>query len=674
MAVGKPVAEQTGLLAFEPRDDSHGLSVIDRIERRHVTIETSTSIEPREASPALFEHPVGRAVTIETEQLRIPQQLGVLVHNSMGLLVADISGEDRRRFPQDRYTLDPGAPVKTYFVFDAAFAVEVSADGLELEFAEETSVHIGVRSHHKRPAGTITTTTDIDDIRRAISAFSSALKTTSCERSYPTLRGHPPAIELGPTLDIPAGLEPPETGVKLAVPDDLASVFASATLAYYLGAHLVPGDRPRLSTDTGYTRSLSPASRTYEVEAERVLKQVFFLDCLTRTEGLYEVNLHERNQLSGHIDLDFSELYHAPIGEQLAAYLEVPYDRIEPYFPEWKLTAYVEPDVSNVQSLPYLVNDLAVVASPPREGALGRRSTGRVDAPAHRGSNRSTGLESSRDTLPTAVRPEAADSIEQTWVGQGAPLGASKAMPAAFTHRIGRGPADHDIDITVVCNAPEMGSERQLVNDVYGSREELPFDIAVHSGVTAAELRTLLEEDIDFLHYIGHIDGQGFECVDGRLDASTLESTGVDVFFLNGCTSYEQGMSLIEAGSIAGIVTLQDVINSGAERVGNTLARLLNCGFPLRAAMTIARDESIMGGHYLVIGDGGIEIAQSEGGAPVLCRLEALGDYWKLDYLSYPTHEMGMGAITTPFIDGCDEYYLTSGHNGTFELTDDELA
>ena len=36
----------------------------------------------------------------------------------------------------------------------------------------------------------------------ALSTLSSALKTTSVERSYPTLRGHPPALELGDALDV----------------------------------------------------------------------------------------------------------------------------------------------------------------------------------------------------------------------------------------------------------------------------------------------------------------------------------------------------------------------------------------------------------------------------------------------------------------------------------------
>jgi hypothetical protein len=46
-------------------------------------------------------------------------------------------------------------------------------------------------------------TTDAEDVMMAILTFRSALKTTSPERSFPTLRGHPPAIELNDRLEIP---------------------------------------------------------------------------------------------------------------------------------------------------------------------------------------------------------------------------------------------------------------------------------------------------------------------------------------------------------------------------------------------------------------------------------------------------------------------------------------
>jgi hypothetical protein len=187
-----------------------------------------------------------------------------------------------------------------------------------------------------------------------------------------------------------------------------------------------------------------------------------------------------------------------------------------------------------------------------------------------------------------------------------------------------------------------------------------------------AELRAVLEQDADFLHYIGHIDERGFECADGFLDAATLAYTGVDAFLLNACTSYQQGMELIRAGSIAGVVTVEDVINSGAERIGSSLAKLLNHGFPFSAALTIAKDQSIVGGQYLVLGDGSVDIAQAKSGVPGLCKIDDI-EPLEISYYTFPTSVQGIGTITHPYAGENSEFYLSGGETGEFNLSMQQL-
>lgn len=148
---------------------------------------------------------------------------------------------------------------------------------------EESEVVFGARSHHTRPAVIITTTTDSEDLMRTVTAFDSALKTTSPERAYPTLRGNPPTVELGEELDIPGGLAPPATGITIELPPACKYVYPVAALAYYLGAEVTPSNEPLIRTDEGFTLPLGP--NEFERRVERTLKQVFFLDYLTRTEG-----------------------------------------------------------------------------------------------------------------------------------------------------------------------------------------------------------------------------------------------------------------------------------------------------------------------------------------------------------------------------------------------------
>lgn len=661
-------------LTFSTQKDGNGLEIMDHIERRNVKIDTEEPVTIVESSPERFKFPVGKAISIESDRISLPQQVAVIVRNSLGFMVAEVKKGKPRTFPRDSYILDPGAPVKVYLSFDSTFEARVTEGGIQIDFDSKTKVHVGARSHHKRPATTITTSPEINDVMEAVSFFSSSLKTTSCERSYPTLRGHPPALNLGEKLSIPATLDKPTTDITLELPKDLQSIFTAASLAYYLGAKVEPGPDPRVVTDDGFVYDLGQPSQNFEESVEQVQKQVFFLDCLTRTEGYFQVNLHERNALKPEIDLDFESLYRKPVSEQVELYLQVPYERIEKYIPKWKLTGHVSPHPTYLETLPYLVNDLAVIKTVDiDDSTMGLKDD--FSASSAPDTNRVTVSENGNiaNSKPPTICIHEEDSMEQIWLGEGAPIGASKGMIEAFNNRLGRSPSDTDIDITVICNASEMRREEDIVDDVYGSRSELTFNVSIYRDLTTNEMRSALAENIDFLHYIGHIDADGFECSNGRLDVADIDRVGVDMFLLNACSSYEQGIELIKAGSIAGVVTLQDVINSGAERVGLTLAQLLNSGFPLRPAMNIARSESIMGGHYLVVGDGSVDIAQPQVGLQGLCDLQEMADEWLLTFTSFPTRDRGLGSIMTPHLDNHDEFYLVSGSTNQLVLDQEEL-
>ena len=664
------------LLSFEPRQDGPGLEIVDHVEGRQCTLATPEPVDPVETPVDDFVFPVDSGATVTASAVGIPHRTTVFVWNSLGFQIQKLTNGESIELPEDRYIIEMSVPVKLYLVVESALTAAVSSWGVDLEFDGDCEVLVGARSYHQNPAATITTTDDPEDLMAAVSALGSALKTTSPERSYPTLRGHPPTIELGDELHVPASLERPDTGVRIEVPRELRHIYVVAPLAYYLGAEVVPGPVPRIVADTGFEHVLDDTPRGFEAEVERVLKQTFFVDCLTRTEGFYQVNLHERNVLEAELDLDFAALYDAPLGDQLEAYLGVPFEAVEAEIPAWKLTGHVEMTPQHVEVLPFLVNDLAVVrtpaTSPVGESPMAAAAGDYTRAGDFTRSS-STGDVAAAGAAPDLVQPERADSVEQAWFGEGAPVGASKGMIEAYRNRLRREPTDGDIDITVVCNDPAMNDERDIVDDIYGSREELPFDVQGHRELTVEELRAVLQRECDFLHYIGHIDERGFECSDGFLDANTLERTGVEAFLLNACTSYQQGMALIEAGSIAGVVTVEDVINSGAERIGSTLAKLLNYGFPFGAALTIAKDESIVGGLYLVLGDGGIDIAQAQSGVPSLCEL-TIDESSVLTYQTYTTLDKGLGCIIIPYAGDNDEFYLASGRTGEFMLDRSDLV
>ncbi|WP_458205117.1 hypothetical protein [Haladaptatus sp. NG-SE-30] len=646
------------MLSFESHPTS-GVEIVDPIERRRYTLDTPEPVALRPADEAQFYFPVDRAVRVSTDELTLDHRVDTFVRGAKGELLFEVSPNTDEELPPGVYDIELNAPVKVYLRVDGALSVQANAEQVSFQF-DPPELLVGARSYHHHPAETVTTTDDPADVLTALSALSSALKTTTCERSYPTLRGHPPTVELGERLHVPAELEPPKTSVRLELPPTLRAAYVAAPLAFYLGAEMVPGDEASLVAD-GFEHPLS--SENFEREVERVLKQTFFLDCLTRTEGYYQVDLYEREQAD--LNLDFAALYDRPIAEQLPAYLSIPFDRIAPHLPQWPLTAHVDPTAEHVAVLPFVVNDLGIVRTP-------RGTT--VSANDVHSSVLDSFFRSVRGTSgddPTFVRLEPGDSIEQAWFADDLPLRATKAIPQAFRSKLEREPKTGSIDITVVCNESEMAAD-EGVSDVYG-RAELSFDVTIRYDLSMAELHSVLESEQDFLHYVGHIDEAGFRCHDGSLDATTVTNVGTPTFLLNACQSYEQGLALIDAGAIGGVVTFSDVVNDGAARIGYTMARLLNLGFPLGAALDLARTESIVGGHYLVIGDGSADVVQVKDGVPTLCDIHTRDDSFDAIPLTYPSREGKIGTMAYPLVESNDQHFLVPGALRRFRLSEEEL-
>jgi hypothetical protein len=677
----EPGGSDAGTVSIESIPEG-GVRVVDPIERRQCDLRTDGPVDPGRADPGEFRVPLDDAVTIETDEIALPRA-AAYVRDADGDLVCDPEAEERGSLGPGSYEVEVSAPIKLYLRLDGPLEFDVGPVSTTVSTPASGVVCVGARSYHERPAATITTTGDPRDVMRAVSLLGSALKTTSPERSFPTLRGHPPTIELGESFDAPAWMAPPDTGLCIQVPVTHAAAYVAAPLAYYLGAEVAPGPEPRIVAD-GRVHALGP---DYEAEVERVLKQSFLLDCVVRTEGLYPVDLHERRAVAEAVDLEFGALYDATPARRLSAYLTVPWEAVAEHVPTWKLTCHVEPSPDAVEALPFLVDDLAIVRSPsgrsiaPSEveseaiQAFLRGGQPLTDDGTRADSSASTTVRGSATDAsdPSLVRPEIADSLEQAWLGEHAPLGANKLSLAAFRNGLDRQVTEGPIDITVVCNDQGMLEEHEDVAGVYGSRGDLPFDVTLHEGLTTDRLRMVLETEADFLHYIGHIEDGGFDCSDGLLDATALDDVGVDVFFLNACSSYEQGMALVEAGAVRGVATLADVINSGAVTVGRTVARLLNQGFPLRGALDIARNRSVVGAQYVSLGDGNVDIAHSKGLGPTLSEVSSVEGGYENAIKMYTYRHAGMGSMFAPAVPGVEEQYLVPGRIDTFEMDEESL-
>lgn len=664
--------------------DAGVLEFVDTVERRRCLFRSPEALSYADAPQEQFVFPVDRAVTVDASTLTLDALVSAFVRDGDGNHIDTVDHNRRHEYEEGTYLVELSAAMKLYVRVEGRLVVDTDGPSTILE-TEGGNIAVGARSHHREPIGTIRTSPDPEDLMTAVSALSSALKTTSPERSFPTLRGHPPDISIEPRKDgveIPSAITPPDTDVRIEVPPSRRYIYPIASLAYYFGATVVPGSEPRLIAGDDEFDLDEPHG--FERSVERTLKKTFFLDCIVRTEGYYPVDLVEREALENTLArddrlprLDFESLYHAPLTERIATYQNVPWSAVVDHIPAWKVTTHLSPTGENAELLPFLVDDLAVIRLPEGESmSVEQAQTNSITRSMADGGDftRSVSVRSSGETTegPAIVDPAETDAVEQVWADDRAPVGATKASVAAYRNRL-----DHtrssEIGVTVVCNDDEMAEEGNVATSVYGEGSEVPFDVRSYTSLSTDALKAVLETDRDFLHYIGHIEEDGFECTDGRLDAWDLDHVGIDAFLLNACTSYEQGMALLEAGAVGGVVTLADVLNSGATRVGKSMVRLLDAGFPLHGALDIASEESFVGGQYIVVGDGSLDLVQHNG-TPTLIEADPIEDEtYDVKFKGYPTRRADMGILSQNRIFGNEKHYLAFGRGLSATATKDQL-
>ncbi|WP_245549673.1 hypothetical protein [Natronococcus occultus] len=595
------------------------------------------------------------------------------VRDQTGSMVAEVKPDEQASLPKGEYTLDLSGPLKVYAQVNSSIQVYSDPERTHIGLDGRTAVVLGARSYHTRPARTITTTTKPTDLMQAVSTFGSALKTTTPDRSYPTLRGHPPAIERGDKLVIPDGVEQSKTGIKIQTPPTYRHIFTVGPLAYYLGAKVVPGTQPRLTTDTGYSYSLD-RQKGFESTVKRVLQHIFFLDCISRTEGISPLPLHNRHSIESIFDDDMQSVYDQPIEKQVQTYLEIPFSKIRPYIPDWKFEIRLTPSSRFIEFLPFVTNCLAPIYT--QDGDRQDLSDLKDEIDAISDFTRSPftrDMEVTRSNAPTPEPRDPPASVQQRWSGKNGPELISTAPLSAFKNSIDRSPRDEPIEVDVVCNDSDMREEVKSVDSTYGDREELPVNVRLHYNTSTQELRKILATNSDFLHYIGHIDVNGFECSNGKLDGATVKNSNVKAFLLNACQSHEQGLYLINAGSLGGIVTFGDVANSGAVRIGSVIAQLLNQGFPLYGALDVAKEESIISQQYQMVGDGQTTIAQAETVVPNVCLVNKENSDITVKIKMYGSVRAEKGAVFTPHLGSVSSYYIVPGSTEYIPVSEENL-
>jgi len=588
--------------------------------------------------------PIGRfvddAFRATARELRFPEEAVTIDSHSLDSWRTFASGVGPVKLVPGTHLIQIETNITIFILFTGTGDLHRTSPGgsVILNFPDLMEFTIGIRSRARIPRSTIHTSSRIRDMAAAVSHLSCALETISPERSYPTLRRHPPNIELDKKLTVPDDIikSTPETGINFHISEDISDLFIVAPLVYYLGASITIDDgSPTLElTDVGRTYEFS-SGHALQDEVSSLLHRFFYLDCLVREEGPYGATVEEM-ELLDELDLNTSEAYHASIQNRVNMYLDVLYEEIKFSLPEWTLSTYVTPSPEDITILPHLLDRLSLIqiasGSPVDDKQLIEESLS--DFYRTRGR---VGVDGNFITVGDRT------GLYHNWVADGIPIDGWKMIPAAFENRFEYPSDNSPISITVVLNDSRMKNEYEEVLDIYRQRsEQLLIDIEIHQNISRDDLREVFCSSSDFLHFIGHCTAYGLHCHDQPVSISSLDNSEVQTFFLNACNSYTEGIELIKKGSIAGVVTLDRVLDNSAAVFGATFARLLINGFSIGRALELARRRILPTHQYLVLGDGTHQISQGDDVFPgtTLIGLSENGEY-KIGLDVSPVRQVG---------------------------------
>ncbi|MFC7046356.1 hypothetical protein ACFQH6_13920 [Halobacteriaceae archaeon GCM10025711] len=645
-------------------------SGVRAVDRAKTELAVRTPDWRRGGSTRDIQGPVDTTVTGTTTRLRFPSGFATLT---------DVDRDETTELGSQtgEYDLDAGeyqlylyAGLMAYVRFSGPATVRKTDnyEALVLTFPERRAVTLGFRSPVSFPEATVTVPESVEGVATAIGHMASAHRTTGPNRSFPTMRRHPPLVEFGEAYDVPEEVveATPDTDIDLHVPATLDALLVAAPLAYYLGASV--------TVDRSATPHLQASDRRHEFDPDRLQETVadllvrsFWLDALVRNAGTYGTDLAEYALLD-ELDLDAPSLLDRTPADRLVAYLDAPFDRVADRLPEWHLAMHVAPTMTNVRSLPFLLDRLALVYLP---------ETTELESRELMTMSLDDFYRSPTTDVPMVdlVKPRLQRGRCHGWMADRTPIDVFKALPAAFTNRLGfleRGDGG-ERSVTVVLNDRDMDSEHAEVAEIYRRRAaDLPIDVTFHENLSRAELAAVFAEENDFVHYIGHCESDGLRCTNGNLAIEDVEESNTQTFFLNACGSYYEGLELVRKGSVAGAVTLREVLDRPAAKVGTTFARLLVNGFSFEQALRLARRRIMMGKDYAVVGDGTHTLVQSANNIPMLAEVTPRDD-GRFDLVGEAYMARATGGHYQTYVTENEQSYLW-GNESSFVLERTDLV
>ncbi|WP_424357811.1 hypothetical protein [Methanocella sp. MCL-LM] len=446
-----------------------------------------------------------------------------------------------------------------------------------------------------------------DDLFKSISALCQVPGEESVMRSHPffrrPLRAYPAAG------GVPAEVQKPcPPAITFYLPPDLRYLYAAAPLACYAGASIEAGKSPAISV-SGELLPLPGEAREFSRWSCNSLRYIFHVDCALR----YETTTGRR--LAG-IDIpadtgtSSEKLLSMGIADRLFSYLGASRRSGNRQVP-WHTASYVDPVPSSIMLIPSLLQSLSAIFYP-----AGRKVTERevvqMEVRKFLGRTyRSGGI--TADGTGHVIMPVLEDAFVHQWLSDGYPIDAVKQLRTPVSNRKANHLNGQIPRIAIICNEDAMFGETIVLRDTLKSIAS----ITMLRNVTRDNLLRTFAEGYDIVQFIGHCDNRGFKCPDGYADLSMVRNNTTSMFFFNSCSSYLQGIKLLEKGSTCGISTLYNVIDEAAKDVSVNFYRLLARGYPVLIAYLGARECSVLGKEYLLSGNGQISLFDKGASMPL---------------------------------------------------------
>lgn len=471
--------------------------------------------------------------------------------------------------------------------------LEFSNGNVSICPAAEGNLQVSV-GMQKKVRQTIDSRGDVESLFETISAISSRSVEQSPFRSHPFFREDPPGIRLVDEV-FEETIQPAKSSITWHLPSDLRHLYSVAPLAYYLGA-AVDSDGGNCIDINGQIFPLPDSPARFERWAGQLLSRIFQMECAIRYSastgmGLIAIDVQE---LLGYSP---EELMLMRMPERLSLYLGSQKSASRVFYP-WHTASYVDPVPGSIQILPYLMRSLSAIyfpgSTPVAERDVISLSVRAFNEQRRKYSRGATG------NAGDVVLPDLQNAQVHQWYSSGCPVDASLSCYEALKNGDNYGHATKAPEIVVICNEEAMMKEAEMIRDILDGIAT----VEVRSNLSRSDLLHTFSEGFDMLHFSGHCERSGLLCTDGFADLSLVEESNIPLFFLNCCASYPQGIRLIKNGSACGITTMFRVLDEAAHDISRNFYRLLAYGYPVITSYLGARECSVTGKEYLLVGDG----------------------------------------------------------------------